>query len=65
MQFALKSNHDTVLSTATLKETVSYYLKSSSDVYACMLDASKAFDKLHFGKFFKLLIDRKIPSIVI
>ncbi len=30
-----------------------------------MLDGSKAFDKVHFGKLFKLLINRKIPSIVI
>ena len=30
-----------------------------------MLDASKAFDKVHFGKLFKLLIERKIPAVVI
>ncbi len=34
-------------------------------MYACMLDASKAFDKVHFGKLFKLLVDRKMPAIVI
>ncbi len=30
-----------------------------------MLDASKAFDNVHFGKLFRLSMDRKIPSIVI
>ncbi len=30
-----------------------------------MLDASKAFDKVHFGKLFNLLIDRMLPAIVI
>ncbi len=30
-----------------------------------MLDASKAFDKVHFRKLFKLLGDRKMPAIVI
>ncbi len=30
-----------------------------------MLDASKAFDKMHFGKPFNLMIDRKLPAIVI
>ena len=65
MQFAFKSSHDTTLCTAMLKETVSYHLNRGSDVYACMLDASKAFDKVHFGKLFKLLVDRNIPSIVI
>ncbi len=34
-------------------------------MYACMLDASKAFDKVHFGKLFNLLMDRKLPAIVI
>ncbi len=62
MQFAFKSNYEPLLCTATLKETVSYYLNRGSDVYACVLDASKAFDKIHFGKFFKLLMGRKIPS---
>ncbi len=30
-----------------------------------MLDASKAFDKVHFGKLFKLLVDRKMLAILI
>jgi len=30
-----------------------------------MLDASKAFDTVHFGKLFKLLMDRKLPAMVI
>ncbi len=36
-----------------------------SSVYACMLDTSKAFDKVHLGKLFQLLVDRKMPAIVI
>ncbi len=65
MQFAFKSNHDTVLCTSTLRETVSYYLNRGSDVCACMLDASKAFDNVHVGKLFKMLMDMKITLIVI
>ncbi len=30
-----------------------------------MLDASKAFDKVHFEKLLNLLINRKLPAIVI
>ncbi len=30
-----------------------------------MLDVSKAFDKVHFGKLFTLLVDRKMPALVI
>ncbi len=42
-----------------------YYLNKKSSVYACMLDASKAFDKVQFGKLFKILVDRKMPAIAI
>ena len=34
-------------------------------VYSCLLDASKAFDKVHYGKMFKLLIKRKLPLIIV
>ncbi len=51
--------------TPILKETIQYFLNKKSNVYTCMLDASKAFDKEHFGKRFNLLIDRKLPDIVI
>ncbi len=49
MQFAFKSNNDTALCTATLRETVSYYLNRGLDVYACILDTSKTFNNVHFG----------------
>ena len=51
--------------TSVLKETVQYYLNRNTSVYACILDASKAFDKVHFGKLFKLLMDINVPAIVI
>ncbi len=51
--------------TSVMKQNVQNYLHKTSIVYACMLDVSKAFDKLHFGKLFKLLVDRKIHGMVI
>ena len=65
LQFAFKEGHDTTMCTAVLKETVSYYLDRDSDVYACLLDASKAFDRVHFGKLFSLLLDKKMPAVVV
>ncbi len=47
------------------KETVQYYVNKRSSVYAGMLDGSKAFDEVRFGKLFKLLVDRKMPAILI
>ena len=36
-----------------------------SNVYSCLLDASKAFDKVHYGKLFRILLDKKVPFCII
>ena len=61
MQFGFKQNHSTVLCSLMYKEVVSNYFQNGSNVYSCLLDASKAFDCIHFGKLFAILIERKIP----
>ena len=40
-------------------------LKYNSYVYSCLLDASKAFDLVHYGKLFKILISKDLPKSVI
>ena len=52
MQFGFKSNHSTVLCTAVYIETVNHYMNEGSDVYRCLIDASKAFDRVYWGDFF-------------
>ena len=64
LQFAFKERHSTTLCTAVLLETVNYYTSRNSDVFCCLLDASKAFDKVNYGKLFQLLIARKLPAPV-
>ena len=61
MQFGFKQNHSTVLCSLMYKEVVSNYLQNGSNVYSCLLDASKAFDRIHFGKLFAILIERNVP----
>ena len=34
------------------------YVRKKSNVYCCLLDASKAFDKVHYGKLFNVLLSR-------
>ena len=63
LQFAFKSEHSTTLCTAVLTETVNYFVERNSNVYACLLDASKAFDKVQFGKLFTLLLNRNMPAV--
>ena len=65
MQFGFKPKHSTTLCTTVLKEIINYYVRRNSNIYCCFLDASKAFDKIHFGKLFKTLISKKVPPLVI
>ena len=51
--------------TMVLKETISYYVKHRSSVFCTFLDASKAFDRAHYCKLFRLLIKRGIPACFI
>ena len=64
LQFGFKKGLSTTLCTAMYMETVYYYVRTHSDVYSCLLDASKAFDKVHYGKLFKLLIRRGVPPLI-
>merc|ERR550519_3232957 len=65
LQFGFQKGASTVQCTYLVEETISYYLRNSSDVYCCLLDFSKAFDKVNFKKLFKKLIEREIPFIII
>ena len=47
--------------TSVLKEIVSLHNCKGSAVYTCMVDTSKQFDKIHFGKLFDLL-KRGMPA---
>ena len=65
LQFAFKKDHSTIMCTSVLKQIVSLYNCKGSAVYACMVDASKAFDKIHFGKLFNLLLKRGMPASIV
>ena len=51
--------------TMVLKETISYYVNNQSSVFCTFLDASKAFDRVNYGKLFRLLIRRDLPPCII
>ena len=65
LQFACKSEMSSIMCTTILKEVCSYYQYRKTFVFVCMLDASKAFDRVHYGKLFDLLRKRKLPATVI
>ena len=53
------------MSSMVLKEFISYYSNEGSDVDVCLIDASKAFDRVNFCKFFDIYLGRKIPAFII
>ena len=65
MQFGYKQGHSTTLCTLIYKEVVHHYLNSGSNVYSCLSDASKAFDRGHNGTLFKVLLTKCVPMSVI
>jgi hypothetical protein len=62
LQFGFKKNMSTSLCTGTLKNIVSKYIHGGSPVFACFLDASKAFDLVNHDILFQRLVDRDLPG---
>ena len=46
-------------------EIFQYKRQNGSQVYSCLFDASKAFDRINYGKLFNILISRKLPAFII
>ena len=65
MQFGFKEKHSTTMCTVILREVIQNYIEGHSNVYCCLLDASKAFDKVHYGKLFTILLAKNVSPYVI
>ena len=50
---------------SVLLATATYFTTRNTDVYECLLDASKAFVRANFGKLFMLLLQRNMPAIIV
>ena len=46
------------MSNLILKETIRYYRSHISNVFACFMDASEAFDRVNHRKLFDVLYDK-------
>ena len=64
-QFSYKANSSTDMAVFTLKAVIDHYITSSSPVYLCFLDASKAFDRVNYWCLFKKLYNRNVPVVYI
>ena len=62
LQFAYKTQHSTALCSVVHLETLQYYRQNGSQVFSCLLDASKAFDRIHYGNLFNMLFYRSLSQ---
>lgn len=60
MQFGYKKGLSTTSCTFAVNETIKYYLNGGSNVYAMLLDASQAFDRVEYTRLFRLLIKKNV-----
>ena len=62
MQYGYKNNHSTTtcMCTVILKEVIHHYINGNSNVYCCLLDTSKAFDKINYGRLVSTLLQRNV-----
>ena len=63
LQFGFKQQCSTTLCTGLLKEIATHFTSGGSQVYALFLDASKAFDRIEYGKLFDGLYERGMNSV--
>ena len=55
LQFAYKKSCSTIQCVSMVTGVINYYRHNGSSFYMCMLDASKAFDKVNLLTLFKTL----------
>jgi len=59
-QFGFKDRHSTSQCSFVVNEIIQKFQNEGSPVYICMLDASKAFDRVKLTTLFQLLLDRSL-----
>ena len=60
LQFACKSKTSTIHCVSSIFERANYYVSSAGAAHVCMLDASKAFDRVNLLTLFRKLHSRSM-----
>ena len=61
LQFSFRAKMSTTLCTGTVKNVISRYMHEGTSVFACFLDATKAFDLVNHETLFNRLLESKFP----
>ena len=64
LQFAYKADSSTKQCTWMAREVITYYNNNGSDVYSCLLDCSKAFDRIRHDKLLRKLVSKGLPPVI-
>ena len=60
LQFGFKAKHSTVQCSFVVQEVLDFYVENDAVCHVLLLDATKAFDRVHFIKLFDLLVKRNM-----
>ena len=65
MQFGCQSIQPSTICSVIYKELIDNYNRNGINVYSCLLDASRAFDEIHYGKVFNILLKKGVLFCII
>ena len=65
LQFGFKEGFLTTQCTFAMLETINYYNYHGTNVHALLLDATKAFDRVHYCKLFNEFLNQQVSPLVI
>ncbi len=64
LQFGFKAEHSTTQCSYVVTEVIQYYVNGGGRVYALLLDASKAFDRVNYIKLLRLLLRKGMCPLI-
>ena len=65
LHIAYQEGVSSAMRTWTVIETINYFTRNGSDVFAASMDMTKAFDGVQPSKLFRKLIDASMPPIAV
>ena len=64
LRFIDISRESIYLCTFMLNEVIKYFNNKNTDVFVMMLDASMAFDRVHYVSLFKILLQKGLSHLI-